>query len=520
MTNTQLDFEVDKDFVSDTEELKKEAGLSTEEELLNLKIKTLLSKDKPKFQSLGMGLHNEVFYYGTKIYDEDFKPHDAIVTSDKKVYVNWGNNDEIKTKFGLNYKWEFFDDILDRHWSNQSIKKWLFGKTNKISIQKAFNKIVKKNQLYMIYPDERWHKVVALDILSSYFTELFECKGRTLISQDKGSGKTRQSTIYKLLSFNSAMSNDWSKSSIFRSIESTKATIIIDNFDEISDEVRKDIMVVYRAYKKSKSVRTEGESKRKPMGFDLFTSILLNNILGLDDTSEDRARKLPIIKSKDPIVNRKMNEKDSEWQEIRDECYVCGLQNWELVYKTYRKMKEQRLIGRELEIIEDILTLAKLISKKLYEEILGLYQEQLEQNKIKELSDDWIYLGTESILEKLKSERCLEKWINVADIVEDVSTALWNPDIRDLNQKKRSLAIFLGKVFKNIPLFKGRTVNGRVQYLFKKDNVLRFCDLKDYRNLIESYSTYSTLSTYSTNPTKSTKQVESVDSVERKEGSE
>jgi len=90
--------------------------------LEQIKIQEMLKKPKPKFKSLGMGVHNDTFYFGSKIYDENGSSFDAIITSDKKIYVNWhfgwkstGIN-QIRNHFGLNYRWEFFDSILDGTW--------------------------------------------------------------------------------------------------------------------------------------------------------------------------------------------------------------------------------------------------------------------------------------------------------------------------------------------------------------------------------------------------------------------
>src|SRR3989337_2502744 len=78
-------------------------AVETPEEIQKQRIRSLLLKEKPVSKSLGMGLHNNIFYYGTKVYDEDGEPHDAIITSDKKIYVNWGSDNQIKN-FGRFYR--------------------------------------------------------------------------------------------------------------------------------------------------------------------------------------------------------------------------------------------------------------------------------------------------------------------------------------------------------------------------------------------------------------------------------
>jgi len=310
------------------------------------------------------------------------------------------------------------------------------------------------------------------------------------------------------------MSADWTKSSMFRAVESTKGTPIIDNFDEIPDELRKDIMTVYRQYRKGiKSIRTEGERKKKPMGYDLFCSMILNNQLGLDSTSEDRSNIVKMLGTKGSITKRQLRLDDPEWDEIRDDCFICGLQNWKIVKEISDKLLSNVLSDRELETIFPHLVLAKIIDEKLYKEILKLKQEDIEQRKITELSEDWLYNAVELILKKLKEDNAMALWIKVKDIVNELSPIVFDSLAKDYNKNKRGLAIFLGKKFKANPLFKGRMVKGNAEYLFRKVDVIRFCELKEYDELVSTYSTYPTLSTNSTQST----QVEKVECVEREE---
>jgi hypothetical protein len=463
------------------------------EKLRHLKIETLLSKEKPIYKSLGMGIHNGVFYFGVKIYDEEGKPHDAVVTSDKKIYVDWGSNDnEIKNKFGLNYRWPFFDDLLKYSWSNKSIKNWLYGDVREITLKEAFEKIKEKNKKYIWYLDPRRHDFVALDILSTYFLEIFETKGRTLIKGEMGSGKSMQCHIYELLSFNSILSNDLTKASIFRAVESTKGTIIIDDFDrEVPEELKNDILIIFKAYRKGmKSIRVEGEKSRKPQSYDTFCSMILNNISGLDEVSESRCNIIKMLRNEKMEKAEKIKFDDPEWQELRNELYICALQNWEKVKGVYEQLKEKRLKARNLEVVEPHLTLARLIDEKLYEDIINLKQEEIDEKKVRDLNDNYLYLGMKFILTQLSEKGEPELWIRVKDIASYVISELfYDIEIKDEMRKKKekSVATFLGKVLKANPLFKGRMNGGYAEYCFKRNNVLRFCEIKEFDDLVVNY---------------------------------
>ena len=86
------------------------------------------------------------------------------------------------------------------------------------------------------------------------------------------------------------MSGDFSDASIYRSIESLKPTIIIDNFDSLDVEKQKRILHIFNigAYARQKAVRSEGKTFR-PTSFNVFSKLVLNGIDALNEVAENRA---------------------------------------------------------------------------------------------------------------------------------------------------------------------------------------------------------------------------------------
>ncbi len=62
------------------------------------KIKAFLIEDRKKFESLGCGFHNGVYYFGTKLF-KNGNPSVAVITSDKKAYIKRSGNLRIATIF-------------------------------------------------------------------------------------------------------------------------------------------------------------------------------------------------------------------------------------------------------------------------------------------------------------------------------------------------------------------------------------------------------------------------------------
>lgn len=459
-----------------------------------VKIKTILNSERPIFQSIGIGINNNIFYFGTKVFDKN-KLYDAVVTSDKKIYVNWKNHDEIKTKFKLNYRYPLYEDVLDYMWSNTGkygIKKWLFEELNHIELKEVYEDVLKLFMWKYWYPDEKIYKHHALSLISNYFLPIFEMKGRELIYGETGFGKTRLSKIYQLLTYNPSMSMDWSDSSVFRTIESTKATIIIDNFDSVEDEKRKRILHLFNTgcTARQKAIRVEGKTFR-PTGFNIFSNMILNSITTLDEVSENRSNITRTLKTMSPEFT-KLEEKNPIWSEVRDKLYICTLQNFQEVQKTYEEIKEDKLVSRELERVAPILTIAKCISSELYDELIEFYIKDNQRRKIKDLKEDWSYLAIEKVVEKLGDQNEIE--LRIKDIVDELADEIFDVNSKNFDKKKHGMSVIIGSIFRNCILFPVRTLHGFPLYTFTREKLVQFCNLKDFGEEIIEKLNQKTLS--------------------------
>jgi len=462
---------------------KMEKGYS----LKDVKIQEMLSKELPVFQSIGMGLQNGVLYFGIKINDDEGRFFDAVVTSDKKIYIDWKNHNEVKSEFGLNYRFPFYHDILDYSWSRlgkYGINAWLYKKMRKISLKKVFEKVLELQKWKVWHPDERTHKHHALKIVSTYFLPIFEMKGRELIYGDSGFGKTRQTKIYQLLAFNSSMSMDWSDAGVFRSIESTKATVLIDNFDTVGKEKKGRILHIFNTgcYTRQKAIRSVGKTFR-PTGFNVYSGMVLNTILPINEVSENRSSITRCLRT-DNKKYWKLDEKNPVWQEIRDMLHTCALQNHKTVQKIYEKLKaEESLLSREFERVSDILTIAKIISDDLYKQMLEYYIEDNKRRKVKDYKDNWLYVAIELIVERLEKKKEVE--LSVKDIAESKANEIFDMNAKDFTKKVHWFKTYLGKAFRSNPLFKSRLIHGYSYYTFRKVDLLKFCRIKNFDELVE-----------------------------------
>lgn len=465
-------------------------------------LKCYLSFDKVKNKSLGMGVHNGVFYYGTVIH-KGSRPCSSVVTSDKKIYCCWPSSDprrippddEIKRDFGLNYRYEFFEESLDHSWENKSIHSWLFGKPLIPSLKELYDDIKKRNELYIYHHDKRVHSFVAVDILSSYFLVLFNAKGRTFFIAERQSGKTEQTKIYQLLVFNPFMYGDGTSSSYFRIVESTKGTPLIEDFDLINEEKKNDQTQLIRVgYKKDiKAIRSDGYSFR-PNSYDLYSSCVINNIAGLDDITTDRCISIMMLRTdKKTLTNNRPNTNDHSWIYLRNQLYTAGLTYWKEVQQTYDELKTEELGGRDFEKVRPHLAIAKLISQEVYDELLKFFIDLSESSRVRDLETEWGYIlicYLYEVCKDLKKQQKKDGYIPVKDIVNKtwIKALDISKEDRDYKKKIRGYSAFIGKYLSSYStLFKGRMVNGCNEYLIKLESVVYLIKLKNYEKQIPDF---------------------------------
>jgi hypothetical protein len=436
------------------------------QEQRNFAIKSLLAQKRVPFQGVGAGLHNDEMYYGTTIYN-DSKELTAIVTSEKKIYIAWSEEkDEIKNKFGLNYRFPFFGDLLKYDWSYKSINRFLYDKPEDSGIKKAFDMILKKQKHFVWHPDPGYHETIACSILSTYFIPVFASKGRDLFNAELESGKTQQMNVYAGLAFHPVFSGNISGASIYRIIESVKPTSLTDDFDKVPDEQKTSFDQSYRTgYKKGmKAIRSDD---KRPMGFDLYAHQVVNNIGGLDDVSESRSCKHTLMKCPETFNAPEIENEIDKWHEERDLLYTCGLLHWKEVQEAYNSLKETSLKNRALEIDKANLAIAKLAG--VYDKVLGYITANNVRRKMQDLGTNWFY----QVLVWWK-DHAIDKWTSAAtaaDGIVDVCIDL-QADSPYYKKERRTLVWHIGKFLGRYPIIKSKMSRGTKQY-FMTEKVWR-----------------------------------------------
>jgi hypothetical protein len=473
--------------------LNDKAGIKKTLTNKEMKINFMLSQEKKPYKCMAIGEHDGHYYFGNILYYGG-KRIPVIILDNGTIY--WNNIErtddgkiidyEIRDDFGLNYRYELFDEVIENLWSNKSIKSFIAGNEKQLNFKDIFLDIRDKNKELIYHIDTAVHDYIACDIISNYFYPLFEAKGRTYFQADYASGKSRQSMIYQLLSFNSVFASSITAAVFERIIESTGGTIIVDNFDNINDEMKKSILQVIEVYYKKggKNIKASGY-KHKPEMYNGFSPLVINNIIGLPEVTASRCNKIKMLRTTNKkILDKKVNEKDTFWNDLKDKLHILALQKWKEVKKAYDNLEVKELVARDLEIAAPILTIAKLVGDDIYEELLRLLIRVKEQESIKDVKDSWEFILFEYLQKKILEGEEEEQEIRVVDITEGLHYKIVNSE-RTEKSDKLKFSHYVGKILSSIPIFPKRVSSGYVIYKIRKKDLLNVLQVKGYDKYLQ-----------------------------------
>ena len=461
------------------------------------RIKSFLIEDRQKYESLGCGCLNGVYYFGTKLF-RDGKPYTAIITSDKKCYLAVEKINEISNYFGLNYKDNFYDEGLDNILSKEAIQKWLYEKTSDINLKSIYEKLIKIFKKYIYLEDERKYSLLACYRIASFFMPVWRARARLFLYAEMGSAKSRLTQIMHNTGFNSIALGDWTLAYLQRLIESTRGETHIDDFETLDEDkknattrlIKTGFMKGFKAGKIS-----EGKN-RKPETYDLFNTTTLNNTEGLDFISTDRCITIRIPKISKKEYDKEPNFSEPIWKELRDELYILGLKYPQEVALTYEAITSDKIRGRLFFIIKPELTIAKLISENLYQQLEGFWIEEIEQRQNIDFETDWEFLAYKEIYKLLSPLSPLSPLSTLStlspfsfylkEITDKIFEELYSGlEEKEKQKKRRSLGIVLGNCFKRNPIFKRGRTHGKTRFEVKPIDFISYLEAKGFLDIIK-----------------------------------
>ena len=174
------------------------------------------------------------------------------------------------------------------------------------------------------------YEIIALWIIGTWLHDNFLTYPYLFFNAMKGSGKTRLLKLIKELSYNGDMLASLSEAVLFR----TTGTLCIDEFESIGNKdknaLRELLNTAYKKGGKVKRIKTKksifGE-ERVVEEFSTFRPIVMANINGMEEVSNDRCIAIILEKSNNYTITRKVEnfEFDENIQKIKEKLIKIGI---------------------------------------------------------------------------------------------------------------------------------------------------------------------------------------------------
>jgi len=359
----------------------------------------------------------------------------------------------------------YVDNLYKLRYFTRKFRKTLVFKPKSkekiIDKDEIYERIRKKVEYYIDLQTPEEADLITCFIIGTYCYEIFSAFPYLFFNGLKNSGKTKSKMFIQLLSFNAVDVSNISEASFFRTIEGSKGTLCVDEYENMSDEKRKLLnQLLNSGYQKGQyAIRTErvSNNKFKNIKYSLYSPKIICNIEGLNAVTQSRTITIRMLKTKKIQGKREPNVKHSFWQEVRNDLYLLIMQNWQEINQKRIQIENttSELNARDNEKWKPIITISKFISETKYLEIVKYAGIKVKETD-NDLTGDWNYLLLKCMYENSKQDsedyykvKTIKEWTD-KEIHTDVDLSRW-----------------IGKTLKKMPIFKSRN-NPDSEYRFNK----------------------------------------------------
>jgi len=330
--------------------------------------------------------------------------------------------------------------------------RWDFGDIDEFSqepraltVHKVFSNIREAIHYYMDFMDERHYDIFACFIIYTYFYPLFNGAPIIQLWGEFQTGKTKLCALMEAMAFNPINSANISSSSVFRLVESRRATVLLDESEELATAERtKEIrnMLLAGTGKSGETYRQEKmlDDSFQTRSFKVFSPKVIANIAGIDVPAlQSRVIRVVTTGTADKSKrSREVEQEDDRWQVIRNQLYRVCLKRHEEVLESRHHLPAHDLSGRSLIIWQGLLSIANLCGKEIWKSITSYAKENKE------------YIDSEIEDDVAKPRQLLK---SLMKLVDGKSENFYTPEelLEHLGRtvplsSKRDLALMLGRL--------------------------------------------------------------------------
>jgi hypothetical protein len=316
-----------------------------------------------------------------------YKPY--FVTSNHELL--YANDISLKKQFqipiittGSAMRWAY-DDILDYCKNN--------SETNLIYLYQNTENLLRQ---YIDFPEDGYYAVCALWIIGTYVSKLFTYYPYLEFLGSAGSAKSKMLSIFEKVTYNGKMSNKISGPSIYRDIESSGTTLLLDETEDLKNPKIESSQILVNilkgAFKTDGKIMVSISTKNgwSPHEFEAGTCIALGHINEMDSVLQERTIQINFLKTLNKTIGNTEISDDQYEQNVtnlRNNYYRLFLNyHSEIIEQQKHPYQNDKYSNRELnQIWKPITTLAMFFEKNGVTDLLKKVETIMELNHNKSI---------------------------------------------------------------------------------------------------------------------------------------
>jgi len=286
-----------------------------------------------------------------------------------------------------------FKPLVNR-WKNAYVQSYLASDT-KVNPKGVLDDLVSLERKYCDNPYDYDYYFEAIWKIHTYFYRLFPLTPYDDYTGMKNIGKSKRLDLNKLICFNAMKSDDISLSALFRTVEGTGATILIDEAENIDEELQK---LLRGGNQKGHEVTRAEEIRGQytPVSFDVFSPKAFGHIKPIDNVLQDRCITTKLYRTTNKaIANSEPDEEENPLiYSCRERCYRLFLdyapEIKSLIPEAYALFSD--VMGRELKLWLPLVTIALFLEKHgcdgLIEKLMTKLSVNSDEKKVKDIDEN------------------------------------------------------------------------------------------------------------------------------------
>lgn len=351
--------------------------------------KTINLKPTPTFINPAQAYHDGVVYVAqqltrrktvqTKYGEDDFDVYQPVILTSNRQLIEPPDLPKHAPAGSIIYLNDAETLALRRppdqagdQWSYTSIADFLRGDAPTVAPHDLYDQLIASLRKYVYFDDQGDYVIAALWAMGTYFHQQFDAFPYLVVNGHKGAGKTTLLHWLNHLAFNAMHVVNTSEASLFRWIESTAPTLLIDEQEGLNSrkagrEDKADLMGLLKAgYQKgAKVTRQDPNSPAVTQSFSVYCPKALAAVEQFEDILSDRGILVYMPKvSEATLTNAGIQPRNQmlfdDFSGLRDRLYLLLMQ-WSDELNAIKPRIKNSHAARFGELVYPLLVIAALV---------------------------------------------------------------------------------------------------------------------------------------------------------------